>query len=176
LRLNEDAERVIDQARSPVVIRHTMNDGEFKQEGYDFMAAAFEVYNVLGSGMAEEVYQESLEIELELRRIDFCSKPEVIGIYKGRRLQRRYLPDLLVGGAIVAELKSVSALLPEPEAQLFNSLHLTGVRVGYLLNFGRAERSEWRRFLVHPPVRDWCRLAETIAESPERGPSQQPAN
>jgi GxxExxY protein len=152
--MNNDSEGVIDHARSPVVIRHTMHDGEFKQEGYDFMAAAFEVYNILGSGMAEEVYQESLEIELGLRRIDFCSKPEVIGIYKGRRLQRRYLPDLRVGGAIVAELKSVSALLPEHEAQLFNYLHLTRVRVGYLLNFGRAERLEWRRFLLSSSARD----------------------
>jgi GxxExxY protein len=174
--MNNDSEGVIDHARSPVVIRHTMHDGKFKQEGYDFMAAAFEVYNLLGPGMAEEIYQESLEIELGLRRISFVSKPEVIGVYKGRCLERRYLPDLVIGGAIVAELKSVSVLLPEHEAQLFNYLHLTRVRVGYLLNFGRAERLEWRRFLVHPPVRDWCRLAETIAESPERGPSQQPAN
>ena len=57
----------------------TMDSGELKQEGYDFMTAAFEVYNVLGSGMAEEVYQESLEIELGLRAIEFSSKPEVAG-------------------------------------------------------------------------------------------------
>ena len=41
----------------------------FKQEGYDLMGAAFEVYNVLGYGMAEEIYQQSLEIELGLRTI-----------------------------------------------------------------------------------------------------------
>ncbi len=152
--MKNDSERVIDHTRSPVVIRHTMHDGEFKQEGYDFMAAAFEVYNVLGSGMAEEVYQESFEIELGLRQIGFSSKPEVVGVDKGRRLQRRYLPDLVVGRAVVAELKSVSALLPEHEAQLFNYLHLTRTRVGYLLNFGRAERLEWRRFLLSSSARD----------------------
>ena len=43
----------------------------FKQEGYDLMGAAFEVYNVLGYGMAEEIYQQSLEIELGLRTIPF---------------------------------------------------------------------------------------------------------
>lgn len=128
----------------------TMDSGELKQEGYDLMAAAFEVYNVLGSGMAEEVYQESLEVELGLRGIEFASKPEVAGDYKGRRLRRRYLPDLLIGGAIVAELKSVSALLSEHEAQLFNYLRLTRSRVGYLLNFGRVGGLEWKRFIVHP--------------------------
>jgi hypothetical protein len=44
----------------------------FKQEGYDFMAAAFEVYNEIGCGMAEETYQQSLEIELSLRKIPFA--------------------------------------------------------------------------------------------------------
>ena len=46
----------------------------FKDEGYRLMGAAFEVFNELGYGMAEEVYQQSLEIELELRAIPFKSK------------------------------------------------------------------------------------------------------
>ena len=49
----------------------------FKQEGYDFMGAAFEVYNEQGYGMAEEIYQQSLEIELGLRNILFVSKAEL---------------------------------------------------------------------------------------------------
>ena len=114
------------------------------------MTAAFEVYNVLGSGMADEVYQESLEIELGLRGIEFASKPEVVGDCKGRRLRRRYLPDLLVGGAIVAELRSVSAVLPEHEAQLFKYVRPNRSRVGYLLIFGRVGGLEGRRFLVRP--------------------------
>ncbi|MFN9412317.1 MAG: GxxExxY protein, partial [Pirellula sp.] len=48
-----------------------------KQQGYDLMGAAFEVYNELGYGMAEEVYQQSLEIELQLRSIPFLSKAEL---------------------------------------------------------------------------------------------------
>ena len=47
-----------------------------KQQGYDLMGAAFKVYNELGYGMAEEVYQQSLEIELQLRSIPFLSKVE----------------------------------------------------------------------------------------------------
>lgn len=54
------------------------------------MAAAFEVYNGRGFGLAEEVYQECLEIELELRGIAFRSKAGIVCFYKGRELKKRY--------------------------------------------------------------------------------------
>jgi GxxExxY protein len=88
----------------------------FKDEGYRLMGAAFEVYNVLGYGMAEEVYQQSLEIELELRGIPFVSKAQILMHYKNRQLEKKYEPDLFVFGALVVELKAVSALDPDHEA------------------------------------------------------------
>ncbi len=57
-----------------------------KDEGYRFMGAAFEVYNQLGYGLAEEVYQQSLAIELELRGIPFQSNRELDVFYKQRQL------------------------------------------------------------------------------------------
>jgi len=104
----------------------------FKQEGYDFMAAAFEVYNEIGYGMAEEIYQQSLEIELSLRKIPFLTKQELEVYYKGHKLTTCYKPDLLVFGGIVVELKAVTELLPEHEAQLFNYLRVSRMGVGYL--------------------------------------------
>ena len=53
-----------------------------KQEGYDLMGAAFEVYNELGYGMAEEIYQQSVEIELGLRYIPFLSKSSSMSLTK----------------------------------------------------------------------------------------------
>ena len=76
-----------------------------KQKGYDLMGAAFEVYNVLGYGMAEEIYQQSLEIELGSRNIPFQSKADLEVTYKGQTLTTVYRPDLLVFGEIVVELK-----------------------------------------------------------------------
>ena len=119
-----------------------------EQEGYDFMGAAFEVYNVLGYGMAEEIYQQSLEIELGLRSIPFLSKATVDVAYKGRELSTKYQPDLLVFGEIVVELKAVKVFAPEHEAQLFNYLRISKKRVGYLINFGSANELEWKRFAV----------------------------
>ena len=86
-------------------------------EGYALMGAAFEVRNEIGGGLAEEIYQQSLEIELELRGIPFWSKHEIPVFYKERELKKRYVPDLVAYDKIVVELKSVSALLPEHEGQ-----------------------------------------------------------
>lgn len=102
----------------------------FQQEGYDFMAAAFEVYNEIGYGMAEEIYQQSLEIELSLRKIPFLTKQE------------------LVFGSIVVELKAVTELLPEHQAQLFNYMRVSRMAVGYLANFGHKGELQWKRLIL----------------------------
>jgi len=88
----------------------------YQSEGYEFMGAAFEVYHDRGYGMAEEIYQESLEIELELRGIVFQSKHELRCHYKGRELKKRYVPDLFVSGCLVVELKAVTNLTSDHEA------------------------------------------------------------
>lgn len=112
------------------------------------MAAAFEVYNEQGHGFAEEVYQESLELELGFRKIPFTSKGELEIRYKGIALRKRYVPDLVVLDGLIAELKAVKCLLPEHEAQLLNYLKATGFRVGYLLNFGCPNKLEWKRMVL----------------------------
>ena len=119
-----------------------------KQEGYDLMGAAFKLYNERGYGLAEEIYQQSLEIELGLRSIPFLGKAVVDVAYKGRILTTKYQPDLLVFGEIVIELKAVKAIASEHEAQLFNYLRISKKRVGYLINFGSANELEWKRFVA----------------------------
>ena len=119
-----------------------------KQEGYDLMGAAFEVYNVLGYGLAEEIYHQSLEIELGLRKIPFQSKADLAVIYKDRVLTTIYRPDLLVFNEIVVELKAVAALASEHQAQLFNYMRISKKKVGYLINFGAAKELEWKRFAL----------------------------
>ena len=120
----------------------------YKDEGYKFMGAAFEVYNDRGYGLAEEIYQECLEIELELRHISFQPKTELRCFYKGHELKKRYIPDLFVLGCLVVELKSVAELAPEHEAQLLNYMRIARQPVGYLVNFGHRETLEWKRFIL----------------------------
>jgi GxxExxY protein len=119
-----------------------------EDEGYQLMGAAFEVYNQLGYGMAEEVYQQSLEIELSLRRIPFQTKHDLQVYYKNQLLDTVYRPDLLVWNAIVVELKAVSGLNSDHEAQLFNYMRIARQQVGYLLNFGMKGELQWKRFIL----------------------------
>jgi GxxExxY protein len=63
-------------------------------------------------------------------------------------LKKRYIPDLLVFGEIVAELKTVNALTPEHEQQLLNYMHITRKAVGYLINFSTPKSVEWKRFIL----------------------------
>ena len=128
----------------------------YKDEGYKFMGAAFEVYNDRGYGLAEEIYQECLEMELGLRQLPFQSKAELRCFYKGLELRKRYIPDLFVLGCLVVELKAVTVLTPEHEAQLLNYMRIARQPVGYLVNFGHKDTLEWKRFilseLIRPPA------------------------
>ena len=133
-----------------------MKPGIHQDEGYRFMGAAFEVYNDRGYGMAEEIYQESLEIELELRGVAHHSKSELRCYYKGRELKKRYVPDLVVLDCLVVELKAVSQLTAEHEAQVYNYTRITRQLVGYLVNFGHKDGLEWKRLIISqfiPPLR-----------------------
>jgi len=127
-----------------------MSGKRFQQEGFDLMGAAFEVYNQMGNGYLEEVYQECLEMELASRGILFAPKTELSILYKGRPIRRKYVPDLLVFGELVVELKAVKQLAPEHEAQLLNYLKATGKPAGYLLNFGSPAKLEWKRMVWTP--------------------------
>lgn len=122
--------------------------GKLIAEGYELMGAAFAVHNENGGGMHEEIYQESLEIELGLRGIPFAAKPPLTVFYRGRELQKRYFPDLVTHGAMIVELKAVSAIAPEHEAQLLNYMRISKSEVGYLLNFAPIEALEWKRFVL----------------------------
>jgi len=125
-----------------------MKNEIYKDEGYRLMGAAFEVYNDRGYGLGEDLYQECLEIELELRAIPFHSRQEVRCFYKGRELKKCYVPDLFVFACLIVELKAVSQLLPEHEAQLINYLRITRRPVGYLINFGSKGGLEWKRMIL----------------------------
>ena len=98
--------------------------------------------------MAEEIYQQSLEIELGLRNISFLSKSELEVTCKNKKLTTVYRPDLLVFAEIVVELKAAKAIASEHEAQLFNYMRISRKKVGYLINFGKSTELEWKRFIL----------------------------
>ena len=124
-------------------------DQMYKQEGYNLIGAAMEVYNSMGHGFLEEVYHECLEIELKLRDIPFRSQPKLILNYKSEQLAKFYMPDLYVYDDIVVELKAIKQLTDDHTAQIMNYLKATQKPVGYLLNFGSPKELEWKRIIMN---------------------------
>lgn len=106
-----------------------------------------DVYNALGHGFLEAVYQEALELELGMREIPFQPQSELTIYYKGRPLKKTYFPDLLVFDSLVVELKALDALTGVEEAQLLNYLKATRRQVGVLINFGSPKGLEWKRMV-----------------------------
>jgi len=133
---------------SSTIQTHESAGQPFAQAGYDLMGACFEVHRVLGGGLLEEIYQESLELELLLRGITFVPMQELLLFYKQHQLKKRYVPDFVVADHVIVEIKAVSSLASEHEAQLLNYMRITRQPVGYLVNFAPIQKVEWKRLII----------------------------
>lgn len=120
----------------------------YKDEAYAIQGACFEVYKTLGSGFLEAVYQEALAQEFRLQNIPFAEQCELKLQYKNIPLHQTYKPDFICFDKIIVEIKAVSALAPEHEAQLLNYLKITNMRLGLLVNFGHYPKVEIKRFAL----------------------------
>lgn len=117
----------------------------YKQETYDINGAAMHVYNVLGPGFLEPVYQEALSLEFKRRNIPYEREKELTIFYEGVELRQKYRADFVCYGKIIVELKAVAHLDDAHRSQVFNYLKATGYKVGLLFNFGNSEGLEYER-------------------------------
>ena len=115
---------------------------------YAINGAAFHVYNELGHGFLEAVYQEALEIEFQRRNIVYEREKELKIQYDGIELKQTYKADFVCYGKIIVELKAVSELDNAHRAQVYNYLHATGFRLGLLYNFGNSNDLEKDRIVL----------------------------
>ena len=97
--------------------------------------AFYEVYNELGYGFLEKVYENALILELRRRGLQVVQQ-ERIEVYYKDHLVGEYFADIIVEGKVIVELKAMEALREEHECQLLNYLKATEIEVGLLLNFG----------------------------------------
>jgi len=110
----------------------------YKDESYKIVGAAMNVYNVLGCGFLESVYQEALAIEFKREGVPFEAEKEVRIFYSGVELKQTYKPDFFCYNGIIIELKAVSTIDASHRAQLYNYLKATQCRLGLLINFGNS--------------------------------------
>ena len=109
-----------------------MTDNELT---YEIIGAIFDVYNELGPGLLESVYEEALAFELKERGLKVERQVEVPIRYKGNELKTPLRLDLLIENQVIVELKSVEEMKPVFAKQLLTYLRLLNKRVGLLVNF-----------------------------------------
>ena len=102
---------------------------------YQIRGAVFDVYNELGPGLMENVYEKALIIELLNRGLQVENQVPIEVLYKGFDLGLQYRVDLLINKQIIIELKSVEILLPVHHKQLITYLKLAQKPLGFLINF-----------------------------------------
>ena len=95
----------------------------------------YDVYNELGTGFLESVYQKSLALALESAGLTVCSRIDIPVWFRGHQVGQ-FEGDLLVEKCVLLELKAARALGSTHQAQLLNYLRATEIEVGLLLNFG----------------------------------------
>ncbi|MBQ3738555.1 MAG: GxxExxY protein [Bacteroidales bacterium] len=123
-----------------------MTDNELT---YEIRGAIFDVYNELGPGLLESVYEEALTYELKQRGLDVARQVEVPIIYKGNELKTPLRLDLLVNDQVIVELKSVEEMKSVFAKQLLTYLKLMDKRVGLLVNFNTNNMRESIKRIVN---------------------------
>ena len=119
----------------------------YKEECYNIVGAAMYVYNQLGIGFLEPIYQEALEVELQRRGIPFEREKELTVMYDGVQLKQTYRADFVCYGCIIVELKAVTALDNIHRAQVHNYLKATGYKLGLLINFCDPNELDYERIV-----------------------------
>ncbi len=100
------------------------------------IGAFYDVYNELGYGFLEKVYENALYHELLLHGFD-CKTQYPIDVYYRNKKVEQYFADIIINDCVILELKASETLCEEHENQLINYLKATNIKVGLLLNFGK---------------------------------------
>jgi len=111
------------------------SDFKYKELTEKISKIFYRVYNKLGYGFLEKVYENAMMIELRQENIPAIAQAPIKVIYRGEVIGD-YYADVLVDNKVIVELKAAKNLSEENEAQVLNYLKATGIEVGLLLNFG----------------------------------------
>ena len=110
------------------------------------IGAAMEVHRVLGPGFLEAVYEEAFCIELDRLGLKYKRQAELRIPYKDCILKQRYRADLIVEEKIIVDNKATKGIVEIDQAQLFNYLKATKLKVGLIINFGELNL-KWKRII-----------------------------
>ncbi|MDP3093722.1 MAG: GxxExxY protein [bacterium] len=130
------------------MIKKKVSDFVYEELSYKIRGCAFEVYNTLGFGHKEKVYQKALCLEFERAKIRYEQEKALPIIYDDKKIGI-YRPDFVINDEILIEIKAVPVMPKSHETQLTYYLKGTSYRLGFLINFG-APKIEIRRRVWTP--------------------------
>ena len=111
----------------------------------EIIGGAYEVFNNLGFGFLEKVYENALVLELKKRKLN-VNQQFPINVYYKNEIVGEYIADLIIEKKVIAEIKAISKLEEIQEVQLVNYLKATKIEIGLLVNFGKRLESKRRIF------------------------------
>ena len=120
-----------------------------KQQMYNVIGAAMAVYNEIGYGFSELIYQECLSIVCTEKGIPWEREIPLKMMFHGIELEKLYKADFVCYDDIIVELKAVSELVGEHRAQLFNYMKITNTHFGILINFGEPQRLHAEKYMYN---------------------------
>lgn len=109
---------------------------QHKEITAEIIYSFYKVYNTLGYGFLEKVYENAISIELKTKGFS-CERQKPITVFYENEIVGEYYADLLINNEIIIELKACETLIEEHEIQVVNYLKATKMEVGLLLNFGK---------------------------------------
>ena len=120
---------------------------DYLNKMYNIIGAAMDLYNELGYGLSEPIYQECLSIICSEKDIPWEREKTMTMSFHGHELKKKYIADFVCYGDLIVELKAVSEINADHRGQLFNYLRMTDAYAGLLINFGNPTRLVSERYI-----------------------------
>lgn len=117
----------------------------YKDLTYKIIGLAMEVYNELGYGFLEKVYEEAMIVQLNENKLKYDQQPKFEVVFKNKIVGEFY-PDLIVDNKVIIELKTSEKIIDFHRSQLLNYLKVTKLRVGLIINFSKS-KLEYERLI-----------------------------
>lgn len=117
-----------------------------REEVGQILDAAIEVHRILGHGLNEKPYENALVREFQLRQIPHSQQPRYPVDYKDTRVGE-FIPDLVVFDSVIVDTKTIEKIGNVEISQMLNYLKITGLKVGFIINF-KHQKIETRRVVL----------------------------
>ena len=122
---------------------------EVERVGKMVLDSAFRVHTALGAGLLESVYETVVAYEIRKSGLTVATQVAQPIFYDGKTLESGFRLDMLIEKCVIVELKSVETMNPVYEAQLMTYLRLSGVRLGFLINFNTPHLKDGIKRIIH---------------------------